>query len=317
MTMEHKNSYAPLAMAAVAIPAYTAPLVAMGQIGSMFQHANSVGSAFVLLTLGAGVNLGLLAWMFVNYGVKRSSSFMAILLAIVLAIAYAIENPLYPSQISPPGHTHAFDIYCRPFTPDQPDLPHAFTTKIAENFGPADRFSLSVLGVLVAIGITLKIADRRWRVEEWLERGSLRDPASQSWHDVTVPAPVLGAIALLGLVAISIVGCYAYYLPKDEVFEELAILKGEVLTAAIGSWRFSSRGKRHSLSPHESQGVSRSTGIAQTRCRRRGPRRDPRICKNRVRGPRSNAVRVPRRKGVARCRACAASGPPGTILTQA
>src|SRR5262249_35816991 len=38
-TMEHKNPYAPLAMTAVAIPAYATPLVAMSQLGSMFQHA--------------------------------------------------------------------------------------------------------------------------------------------------------------------------------------------------------------------------------------------------------------------------------------
>ena len=66
--MEHKNPYAPLAMAGVAIPAYATPLVAMSQLGSMFQHANSVGAAFVLLTLGAGINLGLIAWVFRNYG---------------------------------------------------------------------------------------------------------------------------------------------------------------------------------------------------------------------------------------------------------
>ena len=114
-TMEHSNPYAPLAMAAVAIPAYATPLVAMSQLGSMFQHANSVGAAFVLLTLGAGINLGVIAWVWRNYGLKRGLGWLAILLAVVLALAYAIENPLYPSEIEPPGHTHAFDIYCRPF----------------------------------------------------------------------------------------------------------------------------------------------------------------------------------------------------------
>ncbi len=96
--MEHKNPYAPLAMAGVAIPAYATPLVAMSQLGSMFQHANSVGAAFVLLTLGAGVNLGLIAWVFRNYGLSRGLGWIAILLALVIPIAYAIENPLYPER---------------------------------------------------------------------------------------------------------------------------------------------------------------------------------------------------------------------------
>ena len=91
-TMEHDNPYAPLAMTAVAIPAYATPLVAMSQLGSMFQHANSVGAAFVLLTLGAGINLGLIAWVMRNYGVSRGLGWLAILLPVVLGLAYAIES---------------------------------------------------------------------------------------------------------------------------------------------------------------------------------------------------------------------------------
>ena len=45
-------------MAGVAIPAYVTPLVAMSQLGSMFQHANSVGAASVLLTLAPGSTWG-------------------------------------------------------------------------------------------------------------------------------------------------------------------------------------------------------------------------------------------------------------------
>ena len=72
--------------------------MAMSQIGSMFQHANSVGAAFVLLTLGAGINLGLIAWVFRNYGLTRGFAWMGILLTVVIAIAYAIENPALPRR---------------------------------------------------------------------------------------------------------------------------------------------------------------------------------------------------------------------------
>ena len=113
--MEHTNPYAPLAMAAVAIPAYATPLVAMSQLGSMFQHANSVGAAFVLLTLGAGINLGVDRLGLPELRTRRGLAWLGFLLTVVLALAYAIENPLFPSEIEPPGHTHAFDIYCRPF----------------------------------------------------------------------------------------------------------------------------------------------------------------------------------------------------------
>jgi uncharacterized membrane protein YraQ (UPF0718 family) len=231
-TMEHKNPYAPLAMAGVAIPAYATPLVAMSQLGSMFQHANSVGAAFVLLTLGAGVNLGLIAWVFRNYGLSRGMSWIAILLAVVLPLAYAIENPLYPSEIEPPGHTHAFDIYCRPFEHGSNGLVQTVLAKLKEDLHPFERVSLTVLALLGATGLVLKRLDRRWRVEDWLERAQEPDTRPASRLDVAIPGPVLGAIALAGLVALSGVGCFAYYPAPQEVFKEMYILRGEVLTAA-------------------------------------------------------------------------------------
>jgi hypothetical protein len=199
----------------------------------MFQHANSPGAAFVLLTLGAGINLGLIAWVFRNYGPARGLSWIAILLAVVLGLGYAVENPLYPSEIEPPGHTHAFDIYCRPNLGGSEGLPRATLAKIKEDVQPFERVGLTVLAAMIAAGLALRAIDRRWRIEDWLERP--RDPIERpaSRLDVVVPGPVLGGIALAGLVALSLVGCYAYYPAPQEIFEEMKILRGEVLTAAM------------------------------------------------------------------------------------
>ncbi len=231
-TMEHTNPYAPLEMTLVAVPAYTPPLMAMSQIGSMFQHANSAGAAFVLLTLGAGINLGLMAWVFKNYGLRRGFTWMAILLSVVISIAYAIEDPLYPDEIEPPGHTHAFDIYCRPFDSAVPDLPATVLAKIKETLHPVERVAMIVLASLLAVGLTLRALDRRWRIEDWLER--VPDPSEQPVGKLNVPVPAaaLGLAGLAGLVVLSIVGCYMYYPSPQETFEEMRILKAEVLTAA-------------------------------------------------------------------------------------
>ncbi|MEA2632945.1 MAG: uncharacterized protein QOE66_3164, partial [Chloroflexota bacterium] len=231
-TMEHKNVYAPLAMTAVAIPAYTTPMVAMSQLGSMFQHANSVGAAFVLLTLGAGINLGLIAWMFRTYGLARGLAWMALLLAVVLGLAYAVEDPLYPSEIEPPGHTHAFDIYCRPFDHGGTDLPATVRAKLKEDLHPFEQVSLTVLAFLAVSGLSLRALDRRWRIEDWLERAPEPSGRPPAWHDVTVSAPALGMVALAGLVAFSVVGCFAYYPAPRITFEEMSILRAEVLSAA-------------------------------------------------------------------------------------
>ena len=69
--MGHNNPWAPLVMTGVALPAYATPMVAMSQLGSMFQHGNSIGAAFILLCFGAGMNLGLIAWMWWHYGWKK------------------------------------------------------------------------------------------------------------------------------------------------------------------------------------------------------------------------------------------------------
>jgi uncharacterized membrane protein YraQ (UPF0718 family) len=236
-TMEHTNRYAPLAMAGVAIPAYASPMTAMAQLGSMFQHANSVGAAFVLLTLGAGVNLGLIAWVLCNYGVRRGLAWLGLLLAVVLVVAYAIEDPLYPREIAPPGHTHAFDMYCRPFHAGESHPARAVVSKLREDLLPFERVSLIALGTLAALGLSLRALDRRWRVESWLERPQEPTGRPAGWSDVAVPAPVLGGVALFGLVALSVVGCYAFYPAPAEVFEEMTILKAEVLTAATSGDR--------------------------------------------------------------------------------
>jgi uncharacterized membrane protein YraQ (UPF0718 family) len=232
-TMEHTNPYAPLAMTAVAIPAYATPLVAMSQLGSMFQHANSVGAAFALLTLGAGINLGLIVWISRGYGLVRCAAWLLLLIGVVLSIAYAIEEPLHPREIEPAGHTHAFDIYCQPFEAGQHEPAHAVVAKLKQDLRPFERVSLTVLLSLVGVGAVLRALDRRWRIEAWLERASPPAGACRRPLDFVVPAPVLGGLALAGLVVMSVIGCYAYYPPTYEVFDEMSILRAEVLTAAM------------------------------------------------------------------------------------
>jgi uncharacterized membrane protein YraQ (UPF0718 family) len=152
-TMEHTNPYAPIAMAGVAIPAYATSLVAMSQLGSMFQHANSVGAAFVLLTLGAGINLGLMAWVWRTYGLGRALAWLGLLLAVVLALAYAVEEPLHPREIDPPGHTHAFDKYCNPFSAGMGNLPGMVLAKLKEDLHPFERVAMTVLAALGFVGL--------------------------------------------------------------------------------------------------------------------------------------------------------------------
>jgi uncharacterized membrane protein YraQ (UPF0718 family) len=233
-SMNSDNPAAPMVMAGVAIPAYATPMLAMSQLGMMFQHANSIGAAFVLLTLGAGMNLGLLCWMLRHYGWRRSAVWMGLLLVVVLGLAYGVDKPLAPAGIEPADHTHAFDIYCRPFEPGQtPNLADAALRKLRRDVQPWEWYSLYGLGGLVAAGVVLRLLDRRGMIEDWLTRLDPRPADVWRRIDVDVPGPVLGAVALVGLIAFSVVGCYAYYPAPEEVFEEMRIANGEALSASL------------------------------------------------------------------------------------
>jgi uncharacterized membrane protein YraQ (UPF0718 family) len=233
-TMAHDNSWSPMLMTAIAIPAYTTPMNAMGQLGSMFQHGNSIGAAFNLLIFGAGVNMGLIAWMAWNYGGKKCLIWFGLMIAVVSGIAYGIERPLFPRDIQPIDHTHAFDTYCRAYSGEaRPTGGYAadvwrrirLETQLHELAGAV------MLTTLILAGLGLRKLDQRFVIEEWLNRPK-PELASKSW-DIVLPRPVLVGIGFFVLVAGSIVGCYAYYPSPDEAIADLQLAKTEALGGAI------------------------------------------------------------------------------------
>ena len=94
--------------------------------------------------------------------------------------------------------------------------------KLKEDLHPFERVGLTVLALAGRrLGLALRMLDRRWRVEDWLERTAVPGERPTSRLDVAVPGPGAGAIALAGLVVLSVVGCYAYYPAPQEIFEEM------------------------------------------------------------------------------------------------
>ncbi|MBM3968652.1 MAG: hypothetical protein FJ302_02125 [Planctomycetes bacterium] len=244
-SMGHDDPFAPMLMTAIAIPAYATPMTAMGQLGSMFQHGNSVGAAFILLIFGAGMNLGLLIWMVQNYGGKKSAVWFGLMLLVVIGFSYGIERPLYPRDIEPADHTHAFDIYCQPFHANSPPVlgyPSEIGRRLQLDTQLHEKVGAALLAALVAGGLLLKVLDRRWVIETWLNQPrEVSQHAKELKWDIVVPGPVLAGVGLLTIVAMSIVGCFTYYPTPDESLEELRLAKVEALSAAI------SGNKEHAL----------------------------------------------------------------------
>ena len=231
-TFNYDNPLAPLYMTAMAIPAYATPMLAMSQLGMMFQHANSIGAAFVLLVLGAGMNIGLLAWLYREYGFKRGTTWMVLLVTIMLALAYGVDKPLFPKDIEPANHTHAFDIYCQPFSGTQStSYFEATKLKLQRDISPFELRPLWMFGLLIFFGVVLKTVDRASKLEQWLESAPPKQLAGRG--DMIVPGPVLGLLSLLGLIAFSVVGCFAYYPTPEECIEAMGDSRTGCLSAAL------------------------------------------------------------------------------------
>jgi uncharacterized protein len=233
-SMGHENPWAPLLMAAIALPAYATPMMAMSQLGSMFQHGNSVGAAFTLLTLGAGTNLGLVLWMHRSYGLRKMAVWLGLLLAIIVGLSYGVERPLYPTAVEAADHTHAFDIYCRPYKEGTANLPGRVLDKIREDTQVHEVYGAFFLGALFVAGIALWRFDRGNHLEAWLERPVPETQQHKTGlRDVVLPAPVLGLAALAILFVLSVVGCYTYYPPAGEALDQITTCNTEALAAAL------------------------------------------------------------------------------------
>jgi uncharacterized membrane protein YraQ (UPF0718 family) len=230
-SVERDDPLAPLKMLVVAVPVYATPMLAMSQMGMMFQHANSPGAAFTLLILGTGMNLATPVWFARHHGWKPAAWWLAGLLVIVVGISYGINKPLIPPGVQPAGHTHAFDIYANPISSLPQNIWATSKEAISKQTDLAGLLALGVLASFAILGLIL----RRLAVDESRLAVAPR-PAIGSNEgrkfDIIVPRSVLGVTMLLGLIALSVVACYAYYPSTEECLEEIYLARAECLSAA-------------------------------------------------------------------------------------
>ena len=233
MGLEQTDTFAPIKVTVVATPIYTTPLLAMSQIGGMFQHGNSIGGAFALLILGAGVNLGLILCFANLMGFRRILLFLAILIGVTLGLGYAISGPLYPKGIEPKGHSHAFDVYSNPFPAVQND-PWGIAQRKATDFWKRNEFGGTYLyAALLLVGIVFRIVSSRFDLETWY----VTQDSETTKYDTLIPDWVLAMTMLLLLVGTSIASCYLYYPSPKEILADLDIINTEcVLDSRNEKW---------------------------------------------------------------------------------
>lgn len=227
--VERDNIFAPIIVAIAATPVHSTPLLAMSQIGGMFQHGNSIGAAFSMLVLGAGANIGLLAWFGRTYGFQRLVIFYLLLAVTTVGLAYVIDKPLIPKGVDPAGHTHAFDVYTNPFSSRSGDLYGIAKTRGQDFWKKNELGGTYLLGIMIVVGAFSYLASRIFDVEAWL----LKETKSDSRLEVAVPGWILGLVSVCGLVITSVVGCYLYYpAPKELLNYQLSGINTEAVVSA-------------------------------------------------------------------------------------
>ncbi len=226
---EPDDIWAPSFMAVFITPIYSTPLLAMSQIGGMFQHGNSIGAAFSLLILGAGVNLGVVIWFAIAFGWRKIFAFTGLLIAITLVLAYSLDKPLYPKGVETAGHTHAFDIYTHPYPKSG--------VQISQAFGDAREYQLDngwtgpyLLLILGLLGLVFRGIQLRWDFESWLF-SRLPVKNSTKW-DFVLPSWLIGLVACICLVVASIYGTYIYYPDTESVLGDLSAINTNCVAAA-------------------------------------------------------------------------------------
>lgn len=226
-----KDLMAPLTMTAVASLAYITPMTAIVQVASMFQHGNSIGASFTLLVMGTGVNLGLILWSLREFGVKKTGSWVVLLTIVVLSISYGINGPLHPKGVQAADHTHAFDGYCNPFAWGTDNTMATSIRLVREALSVDALFAGICGGVLMLVGAGFGKFDPQNRAMNWLTKTR---PSSSKSKDIVLPNSVVATVSLVGLVALSIVGCFVYYPETKEVRRELASLQADLNSAVAG-----------------------------------------------------------------------------------
>jgi hypothetical protein len=211
--------------------------------------------------LGIGINLGLIVWLMALFSWRRVLVWLGLICAATLVLAYAVEQPLYFAH-EEASHTHAFDEWASPFPSGSTVDWQMVRDKLLQKIEVLEPMALGGLALLMLLGLVLLKFDPltlptgpaeegegrvrfpsppsaggegrvRGRVEAFLVK---QPPTSNGpvpvWNR-SVPGPILGLLALLGLVIFSVAALYIYYPAPKEAFEEIVRVRADASVAVL------------------------------------------------------------------------------------
>lgn len=234
-TIAKPGLLAPLVAVPVAVPAYLSPDKAVGAFGTGASEGNSFGALFVLLILGAGVNLAWLLRVGRGYGWKLTLTLTATVVFLCLAYGYG-GDALLPRVRSYVDHHHALSDL---------GLPDGLGTGVAalrlipanvvRTLTPEWSIALAGMAVLAAAGLCLRAVDPRGRVERSLAAApsAVSAPGGPRFWNRPLSGRRLAAGAALGVVVLVVVGLYVYYPPPAVLLEDMRYAASDSVVAAI------------------------------------------------------------------------------------
>jgi len=228
-TMRHDSWFSTPLMTLVGAALYSGVLQGMMRIGLIFEHGNSTGAAFALFAVGVGLNLGLVAWLVFHKG-PRMLGWLSLVLGIVILAGWTMDKTLYFAE-EEASHTHAFDDWTSPFPGGNGAGWAEVWNKWVQKTEVLEPVAIALLMIQALVGGFLQGLDGKKRLEGWLCRPRSAQGGKESIFNRGVPGPVLGLVALAGLVLFSLVSLYIYYPPADEVFNEISRVRADALTS--------------------------------------------------------------------------------------
>jgi hypothetical protein len=227
-------------MAGVSTLAYITPMMAIVQVASMFQHGNSIAASFTLLALGTGINLGMLVWIIRSYRWARALAWLGCLVLLVLGLSYGIDRPLRPKGVEEADHTHAFDVYCNPFSAGTTDLMQTSRRMLSESMHPEEAIAgIGCLLLLLAGAVAYWLDPRKHWMTSLIQQSSLQENATvgKNFKDIVLPRSIIAGVSFVGLAVASAVACYLYYPPVKQIRQEMNSIQAELVGAYNrGEW---------------------------------------------------------------------------------
>jgi len=236
--MTRDNALAPVIMGLVAIPVYVTPTDVMMHFGTIVRDGYSLGAAFALIVLGAGANVGVANWLRRDYGLRPLMLFVGLMIGSTMVIGLTADRTIVHGNATKEDHTHAFDSFTRlPAVSADEVGPSWVIGNVKESIqknetsGTAETVGLALLGIMVFVGLVLRLTGDRFQTDHLLQPSE--DPEelnSPSWDPALSPRQLVTSGAV-GVMALAAVALYLFYPAPEDLMEDMTVVRVEAYDA--------------------------------------------------------------------------------------